>query len=203
MEVLFATSNKNKVTESNEVGKNYGITFTQIHLLYPEIRSDSVAEVAKDGAEYVYTKISKPLIVEDSGLFIKALNDFPGAYSRFVFDKIGNKGILRLMDGVSDREARFVSAVAYVSSAEKLPSFLAAENMPNPETTIFEGVVEGKITLEERGDKGFGYDPIFQPKGYVKTFAEDIKTKNTVSHRKIAFDKLCQYLKTKPDWRKQ
>ncbi|MCX6695735.1 MAG: RdgB/HAM1 family non-canonical purine NTP pyrophosphatase [Candidatus Altiarchaeota archaeon] len=198
MEVLFSTSNKNKVAESNEVGRKYGVSFTQIHLFYPEIRSDSVSEVAKAGAEYVFTQIRKPLIVEDSGLFIKSLNEFPGAYSRFAFERIGINGILKLMDGISDREASFVSAVAYITSAEKIHSFLASDTAPNSDVKIFEGSVEGKITTEAKGEKGFGFDPIFQPKGYVKTFAEDVKTKNAISHRKIAFEKLCQYLKTKP-----
>jgi len=200
MEVLFATSNKNKVSEANEVGKKYGIAFTQIHILYPEIRGDFVAEVAKGGAEYVYGQIKKPLIVEDSGLFIKALNDFPGTYSRFVFDKIGNKGVLKLLEGEEEREARFISAVAYIDSKNlKRSGLISASGVEETETTIFEGVVEGKITLKERGSSGFGYDPIFQPTGYVRTFAEDVRMKNSVSHRKIAFEKLCQWLKPKPD----
>ena len=195
MEILFATSNKNKVSEANEIGKKCGITFTQIHLLYPEIRSDSVAEVAKAGAEYVYNELKKPVIVEDSGIFIKTLNGFPGAYSRLVFEKIGNKGVLKLMEGVEDRAAEFVSAVGYAGDCEKkIKSFASKSGITESEVKIFEGVVEGKITDRERGDKGFGYDPIFLPKGYVKTFAEDVKTKNAISHRKIAFEKLCQWL---------
>ena len=198
MEVLFATSNKNKVSEANEAGRKYGIVFTQIHVLYQEIRSDSVAEVAKAGAEYVYSEIQKPVIVEDSGIFINALNDFPGAYSRFVFEKLGNDGILKLLAGVEDREARFVSAVGYIGPAEnKIKSFVSHSGISNTQTMIFEGVVEGKITTEKLGARGFGYDPIFKPKGYVKTFAEDVKMKNTISHRKIAFEKLCEWLKNK------
>jgi len=195
MDILFATSNKNKVAEANQVSRKYGITFSHIHVLYPEIRSDSVAEVAKSGAQHVYDEIKRPLVVEDSGLFIKALNDFPGAYSHFVFDKIGNKGILKLMEGVEDREARFVSAVAYYEKNERKNMFM---DVDYSKPVIFEGVVEGKITLEERGSKGFGYDPIFRPKGYVKTFAEDPKTKSEASHRRIAFEKLCEWLTSKP-----
>ena len=191
MEILFATSNKNKVAEANEVGRRHGIVFTQIHLLYPEIRSDSVAEVAKAGVEHVHGEIRKPVIVEDSGLFITALNDFPGAYSHFVFERIGNKGILKLMEGVENREARFVSAVAYCEEKDAR-SRLMNVNYSTPK--IFEGVVEGKITAGERGDKGFGYDPIFKPKGYAKTFAEDMKMKSEASHRKIAFENFCKWI---------
>ena len=197
MEILFATSNKHKVAEASEVGKRYGIAFNQIHVSYPEIRSDNVAEVAKAGAEHVYSQIKKPMIVEDSGILINSLNDFPGTYSRFAFERIGNKGILKLMNGIEDRQARFVSAVAYISEVNARSGGIIYPGT-NTETKIFEGVVDGRITLEERGAKGFGFDPIFLPKGYAKTFAEDPKTKNAISHRKIAFEKLCQHLKPKP-----
>jgi len=181
MEVLFATSNQHKVAEANKIGQEQGVSFAQINVMYPEVRADSVRTVAEEGARHVHSQIKRPIIVEDSGLFIEALNGFPGAYSAFAYGKIGCEGILKLMDGVEDRRARFISAIAYKGEEEML----------------FEGVIDGYITYEKRGKGGFGYDPIFQPADGKKTFAEDMKHKHEVSHRGKATDLLCQWLKSR------
>ena len=178
-EVLFSTSNAHKVSEANRIAHEMGVTLSQVNLMYPEVRADSVRTVAHEGVRYVHTQIMRPIIVEDSGLFIEALNGFPGAYSAFVFSKIGNAGILKLMDGVDNRKAQFISAIGY-SDGEV--------------TEVFEGVSEGHITLEARGASGFGFDPIFQPASSKKTFAEDPKHKGQVSHRRKAVELLCKYL---------
>jgi|WetSurMetagenome_2_1015567.scaffolds.fasta_scaffold836719_1 XTP/dITP diphosphohydrolase len=180
IEVLFATSNQNKVAEANKVGQDFGVSFRQINVMYPEVRADSVRAVAEEGMRYVHSQINRPIIVEDSGLFIDALNGFPGAYSAFVFGKIGCDGILKLMDGVEDRKARFVSAIGYKTDDEE---------------QIFEGASDGFITLEKRGRHGFGYDSIFQPADSNRTFAEDLKRKNEVSHRRKATEQLCRFLR--------
>lgn len=179
MEILFATSNKHKLAEVNEIGKPYGVKFKRVEVVYPEIRSESVSDVAREGVSHVFGEINKPVIVEDSGLFIKAFGGFPGPYSRFVYDKVGCLGILRLMGGIEDRSARFISAVGY-----------ADEN----EVKVFEGKIDGKITDEMRGEAGFGYDPIFMPLNHDTTFAEDPKNKNEVSHRRKAFDLFCRFV---------
>jgi XTP/dITP diphosphohydrolase len=180
MEVLFATSNSHKVAEANKVGSDVGFEFQQVNIIYPEVRAESVRKVAEEGVLYVYRQIQKPIIVEDSGLFIEALSDFPGAYSAFVFGRIGCAGILKLMDGVENRRARFISAVGYHDKRGM---------------QVFEGVVNGLITHGMRGAGGFGYDPIFQPLGSPMTFAEDPKHKDEVSHRRKAIELLCRYLK--------
>jgi XTP/dITP diphosphohydrolase len=180
MEVLFATSNQHKVAEANKVAQEHLITFTQINVMYPEIRADSVRAVAEEGARHVYSQMGRAIMVEDSGLFIEALNGFPGAYSAFVMGKIGCDGILKLMDGVGDRRAKFVSAIGYKDAESE---------------EVFEGVVDGFITYEKRGTHGFGYDPIFQPADSKRTFAEDPKHKNQVSHRRKATELLCRFLK--------
>jgi XTP/dITP diphosphohydrolase len=186
VEVLFATSNQNKVSEANKVGQEYGVSFRQINVMYPEIRADSVRTVAEDGARFVFSQMNRAVIVEDSGLFIEALNGFPGAYSSFVFGKIGNAGILRLLDGVEDRRARFVSAIGYKDDDGE---------------SLFEGVSEGYITPQERGKHGFGYDPIFMPEGSTKTFAEDLKKKHEVSHRRKAAELFCKFIRERPSSR--
>jgi len=181
-EILFVTSNSHKVTEANMIGQLFGVSFSQVNLMYPEIRSDSVREVAQEGAKYAFEKLQRPIIVEDSGLYIESLNGFPGAYSGLVFKKIGFEGILKLMDGLDDRKAQFVSAVGYCD---------------RDIIEVFEGVVDGHITLEPRGKSGFAYDPVFEPSGSKKTFAEDHKHKIEVSHRRKSIELLCHYLKSR------
>ncbi len=180
MEVLFATSNPHKVKEGNAVGKLYGVRFKQIMGNYPEVRDEDVGNVAREGAEYVYKRVGERVIVEDTGLYVNALNGFPGAYSSFVFQKIGNSGIIRLLENHVDRSAKFVSAIGYRDKNG---------------VQIFEGVAEGTITFEARGSSGFGYDPIFKPKGNELTFAEDAELKNLVSHRRKSFEKFCKWIK--------
>lgn len=180
MKILFATSNIHKVLEGNEIGKEFGIEFKQISVPYPEIRDEDVGKVAEDGAKFVFSKIKKPVIVEDTGLFINALNGFPGPYSAFVFGKIGNEGILRLMKGINNRKAEFISAIGYCDSNG---------------VKIFKGILEGTISKSPKGDKGFGYDPIFLPDKSRRTLAENFKLKNKISHRKKAFEKFCKWYK--------
>jgi XTP/dITP diphosphohydrolase len=179
MEVLFATSNQHKVAEANKVGAEFKITFTQANVMYPEDRADSVRTVAEEGVRYVYSQMRRPIMVEDSGLFIDALNGFRGPYSAFVLGKIGLDGILKLMEDFDERRAKFVSAIGYCD---------------RDTVELFEGDIEGVLTNEKRGTHGFGYDPIFKPDGSMKTFAEDIRHKNDVSHRRKATEALCRYL---------
>ncbi len=178
--INFATTNPHKVKEGNSVGKKYGVSFRQVAEGYPEVRDEDVAVVAEEGARYVFDKIKETVIVEDTGLFIEILNGFPGSYSAFVFNKIGNEGILSLLKENERRKARFVSAIGYCDSSG---------------VKIFRGEVEGFIVDGMRGEGGFGYDPIFQPHGYDKTFAQDYSLKNKISHRKRAFQLFCEWFR--------
>ncbi|ADG13424.1 non-canonical purine NTP pyrophosphatase, rdgB/HAM1 family [Methanocaldococcus infernus ME] len=177
MEIYFITGNINKVREAETILKD--IKIKNIKIEYPELQG-TLEEVAEFGAKYCYERLKKPLIVEDSGFFVEALKGFPGTYSRFVYETIGNEGILKLLKGVSDRRAYFKSVIGYCD-----------ENG----VQLFSGVVKGYVSSEIRGDKGFGYDPIFIPEGYDKTFGElGIEEKSKVSHRRKAFEKLREFL---------
>ncbi len=178
--LLFITGNKGKVEEARGLLSKLNIEVVQLNLRYPEIQSNSLEEIARQGAEYCYAKLKKPLFVEDSGLFIKALNGFPGPYSSYVFKTIGNSGLLRLMQGIKKREAYFKSAVAYHDG----------ENVK-----IFSGIVRGRIGYEAKGSSGFGFDPVFLYG--TKTFAElSIEEKNKVSHRSKSLAKFARWLST-------
>ena len=179
MIVKFATSNPHKVGEANQVGKEHGIEFVQLREEYPEIRHDDVRKVAEAGAEHVFDRIKEPVIVEDTGLFIDSLKGFPGAYSAFVFKRIGNEGIIRLLGDSGDRSAEFTSAIGYCDSEG---------------VKVFDGAVKGKIGTQITGTAGFGYDSIFIPEGEEHTFGEDPELKARVSHRKKAFEGFCRFI---------
>ncbi len=137
-------------------------------------------EIAEDSAKEAFKRLSRPVFVEDAGLFIDALKGFPGTYSGWVFGKIGAEGILRLLEGQSGRSARFVSCIAY-HDGEKI--------------RIFKGICEGSISESMRGKSGFGYDPIFIPVDGKQTFSESIILKNKLSHRYISLLEFQKYLR--------
>jgi len=140
---------------------------THIALDIPEYRSDDVRDIAKGKAEYAYKKLVTPVIVDDTGFSIDALNGFPGPYAAYVLHSIGNEGILKLMDGVGNREAHFTTAIAFADEKG---------------CRVFPGTIHGKITKSPRGTEGFGYDPIFEWEG--RTLAElSLEEKSKVSHR--------------------
>ncbi|HID19793.1 MAG TPA: XTP/dITP diphosphatase [Methanophagales archaeon] len=189
-ELVFITTNKQKVKELRALANSESKDITIAHLDYdyPEFQLDEIEAVAEESANYIrmYSEVvvEKPFFIEDSGLTIHALNGFPGPFSAFVFNKIGNAGILKLMvDKKGEaRRATFKTVVAFCESMEKAPM-------------LFVGTAKGTIANAARGEGGFGYDPIFELEGASKTFAEmSTEEKNVVSHRGQAFRKLLDYI---------
>ncbi len=173
--IYFVTGNKGKFAEAQAilgevVQKNIG---------YTEIQADGLEEVAIFGMKEVLERLDGPVMIEDAGMFIEGLNGFPGVYSAYVFDTVGNEGILRLMDGMEDRKAVFRSVVGYAE--------------PGSDPVLFNGALRGEITQEPRGTGGFGYDPIFEVRG--RTIAEmSLEEKNEISHRAVAIRALKEWL---------
>ncbi|RLF12078.1 MAG: non-canonical purine NTP pyrophosphatase, RdgB/HAM1 family [Thermoprotei archaeon] len=181
-ELIFVTSNPHKVREVKEIVERLApkVNVKALNLELKERQLDSVEEIAEEAVKEAFKLLGKPVMVEDAGMFIDALNGFPGPYSSYVFKTIGNKGILRLMEGIENRKATFKSAIAFCSQ----------EGL----TLIFTGTVKGEISLEERGE-GWGFDPIFIPEeGGGKTYAELGPLKNEISHRRRALEKLATWL---------
>ncbi len=182
IKLYFVTGNKNKFMEVKTL---VGDRFPQIQLqMAPwekvEIQSDSLDVIVRYAVNYLMKEGRCNFFVEDAGLFIKALKGFPGPYSSYVYKTIGVNGILKLMKDVDDREAYFQATVGLCW---------------NNEVHVFNGVVEGYISRESRGLKGFGFDPIFIPKGVSKTFAEmDTDEKNKYSHRARAIINMLSFL---------
>ena len=184
--IFFATNNVNKFQEARKVLSEHKIAVGMLRVKTLEIQSESLEEIAKASVIESFRNCHLPVIVEDAGLFVEALNGFPGPFAAYVYRTIGNRGLLQLMKNVKNRKAKFMSAVAYFSADCESP-------------TCFIGEAFGEIAKEERkssSEQGFGFDPIFQPAKSVKTFAEmSIIEKNRYSHRANALHKFAEWYK--------
>lgn len=183
--VFFATANINKFNEARSILSKYGVATGMLKLKGDEIQSENLREIAAKSAQNAYQNSKMPIFVEDAGLFIDALSGFPGPYAAYVFHTIKNRGILKLMEQQKNRGASFQSIIAYCDD----------KNRDEPQ--CFFGESKGQITKSERveqGKSGFGFDPIFQPNGSSKTFAEmTIEEKNGYSHRANAIHKFAKW----------
>ncbi len=179
--VIIVTQNKNKLEEIAPLFREADVPFDNVPLQKYEVRADSVELIARVAAEHAYRELGQPLVTEDTGLYIRALNGFPRTYPAFVLDTIGRQGILKLMEDVQDRHAEFITAVAFCNGLE---------------TKTFVGRMEGNISRQETGTGGFGYDPIFIPQGESRTYAQlSREEKVAISHRTQAFRAfLCWYV---------
>lgn len=191
--LVFATNNRHKLEEVSAMtgGTVKIVSLAEIgcHDDIPET-ADTFQGNALQKAAYVYEHFGLPCFADDSGLEVDCLEGIPGVLSARYAGEHGNSeaNIAKLLDamkGSENRKADFKTVVALI--------------LPDGKTEFFEGRVDGVITMEKRGEGGFGYDPIFIPDGYDKTFAElgeDIK--NKISHRAKAIAALCEYLKRLP-----
>ncbi|MEM2102812.1 MAG: XTP/dITP diphosphatase [Candidatus Bathyarchaeia archaeon] len=188
--VFLVTGNVHKFNEARSVLREFGLSCAMLNMDAGEIQDDNLENIAKVSAMDAGEKSALPIIVEDAGLFIDALNGFPGPYSSYVFRTIGIKGVLQLMRNVEERSATFHAVVAFYS--------------PNAKSLrCFHGKVRGKIARQPRGIYGFGFDPIFLPRtSPSKTFAEiSLSQKNMYSHRAEALRRFakwyCKHLERK------
>ena len=181
--LYFITGNQGKVKEAKEKFTIIDLELIKKNIGYPEIQTETLEEVVQYGVKDIIERMpNQAFILEDAGIFIDSLKGFPGVYSSYIYHTIGLEGILTLMSDKRDRKATFKSVYGYVTKEGT--------------TTMFIGECEGQITNEMIGNKGFGYDPIFIPKGSEKTFAEmDIEEKNNYSHRGKSLNKLIKYIK--------
>lgn len=177
--IAFVTSNESKFREVKAILEGYGIHAEHSPLDIVEIQAASVEEIAVAKVRSAFEMLRRSVMVEDDALSIHALNGFPGPYSSYVFKTIGNEGILRLMHGVEDRRASFISVIAYCHSKSSKP-------------VTFIGRVDGMIASSIRG-YCWGYDPIFIPIGSDRTYAEMGDDKNRVSHRRLALDDFARW----------
>ncbi len=190
MKLVFATHNQHKFREVKELVPSHiellSLTdigcFEDIPETEPTIEGNALLK-----ARYVLNNYGLSCFADDTGLEVKALDGAPGVYSARFAGPENNadanmKKLLRLMNGHADRSARFKTIIAYCTSESE---------------ELFPGICKGEILQHPRGDKGFGYDPVFLPEGYEYSFAEmDQTTKGAISHRGQAIEKLVLHLST-------
>ena len=211
MKIVFATNNKHKLDEIrsilgdsievlslNDIGCDVDIPET----------GKTLEENALQKAQYVYDNYHIDCFADDTGLEVEALDGAPGVYSaRYAAlpdNPVKSEGgasshdseanmtrLLYELNGKDNRKARFRTVIALIQKKDVCPCGCTSIK----EIHKFEGIVEGEIIRERRGGEGFGYDPIFQPNGYDKTFAElGMDIKNHISHRARATQKLAEFL---------
>jgi len=187
-QLIFATNNPHKLEEVCAILDGYRCIRSlddigcreDIPETAPTIEGNALLK-----ARFVNEHYGYDCFADDTGLEVKALNNAPGVYSaRYAGeskDPVANRRkLLRELDGKTDRSARFRTVIALIQDGKEY---------------LFEGVIEGVIIREERGTAGFGYDPLFVPKGYTETFAEmGTEIKNRISHRAAAVNRLKQFL---------
>ena len=211
MKIVFATNNKHKLSEIRAI---LGDAFEVVSLADIGCHEDipetgqTLEENALMKAEYIYNKYHLSCFADDTGLEVEALDGAPGVYSaRYAameatvpagspagisHDSEANMArLLRELANNNNRKARFRTVIAFIEKKDVCPCGCTSIKLVHQ----FEGIVNGEITTEKSGAEGFGYDPIFRPDGYDKTFAElgaDIK--NQISHRARAVAKLAEFL---------
>lgn len=190
--LVFATGNSHKLQEVQGLFKEgFALSCLKDVNITEEIpeTADNLVDNALQKAWYVYKKCGIPCFADDTGLEVEALNGAPGVYSaRYAGEQKNSKLnmllLLKNMTGKENRNARFRTIIAYIDE--------------NAQEHIFEGEIRGKIIENMAGENGFGYDPIFVPEGYDKTFAQlSSEIKNTISHRARAMEKFLSYINSK------
>jgi len=189
MKLVFATNNKHKLQELQAIiGDSFELLSLRDIGCFDDIPEEqpTLEGNARQKAFYVFEKFGFACFADDTGLEIEALNGEPGVYSaRYAGEgksaDANMEKVLKNMEKINRRDARFRTVISLVINGEEKQ---------------FEGIIEGEILREKRGDSGFGYDPIFQPRGLNFTFAEmELDEKNKISHRGRAIQKLVKYLK--------
>lgn len=187
--LVLASRNKHKIAEMRDLLQPLGIEVLSA-LDFPELEEVEEDQSTLEGnalkkARYVYEVTGLPSLSDDTGLEVDVLDGAPGVYSaRYAGENVTYQdNVLKLlseMQDKGDRTARFKTVMAYITTDK---------------TLTFEGSVEGVILSEQRGEGGFGYDPVFLPDGFEKTFAElDSAVKNSISHRGRAIQKFVAFL---------
>lgn len=175
-DLVVVTSNKNKLAEINQIlGTNHKVSKINI----PEIQSLDIDEVITEKAKAAYKIIKKPVLVEDVSFEIKELKGLPGPFVKFFLHTLGTEGTARLVPKTKSHTTTTAAVAMYDGKTIK----------------IFKGQIEGTLSRKDKGLSGFGFDKVFIPKGYSKTYAQmSPALKNKISHRAKALKQLKQYL---------
>ena len=188
--LLFFSSNQNKIIEIKKIFKNRNIKILSLNdfpkVKTPKETGNKFTDNAKIKSFHGFKQFNIPCFADDSGICIGALNNKPGIHSKRFFEKFPDKNelfkyIIKKVCSSNNASAYFITIICFTI---------------NPRQYVtFEGKIYGNISKQPRGKNGFGYDPLFIPTGYNKTFAEmSLIEKNTISHRRVAINKFINFL---------
>lgn len=181
--VTYITGNWAKIESAKKALEPFGFQIDNIKMETPEIQADDVIEVSKYSAKWAAEQLNIPVLKNDSGLFVNALNGFPGVYTHYVEDTIGEDGLLKLMEGITDRSAYFKESIAYCE--------------PGKDPVVFVGVTKGKIDIKKSGEYGWSWDFIFIPDGENKTLSSFPDNERWDFWSQDAYKDLAKYLEEK------
>lgn len=181
--ITYVTGNWAKILSARQILEPLGFEIEQVKLDVPELQDDLIENVAKYSAKWASEHLKKTVLKNDSGICIDALNGFPGPYTHYVDDTLGEDMILKMLEGEENRKACFVEVLAYCEYGK--------------EPVIFKSITNGTIAKEKSGTYGWSWDFIFIPEGETKTlgcFDDDIRFKYW---NMDAYNELSEYLKNK------
>jgi len=181
--ITYVTGNWAKLESAKKVLEPLGFEVDNVKIETPEIQADDVVEVSKYSAKWAAEKLNRPVLKNDSGLFVNALKGFPGVYTHYAEDTIGEDGLLKLMEGIEDRRAYFKESISYCE--------------PGEEPVVFEGLTKGIIDTKKSGTYGWSWDYVFIPEGENKTLACFPDEERWDFWSQDAYRKLAKYLKKK------
>ena len=163
--ITYVTGNWSKIMSAKNILEPLGIEVDNVKIETTEIQADTVEEVAMHSAKEASDKLKRSVLKNDTGLYVEVLGGFPGPYTHYVDEKIGEDGLLKLLEGVDNRNACFVEAFAYCEYGK--------------DPIVFKSITKGKIAKEKSGAYGWSWDFIFIPDGYDKTmgnYSDEEKT---------------------------
>ena len=181
--ITYVTGNWAKILSARQILEPLGYEIEQVKMEVPELQDDSIEEVAKFSAKWASDKLKCAVIKNDSGLQVDALGGFPGPYTHYAEDTIGEDGLLKLLEGVENRKAEFIEVLAYCEYGK--------------EPVTFKSVTNGTIAKQKSGTYGWGWDFVFIPEGETKTlgcFDDNIRFSYW---NMTGYDRLVEYLEGK------
>lgn len=180
MDIYYVTGNKGKVELAKMIYKDMGVNIIQENMETPEIQCVDCKEVAKFSAEYAANLLGKPVIKNDSGLWIEELNGFPGAFAKYAEETLKAEGFVKLMEGKQNRRCYWIEALAYCE--------------PKHEPIVFESLTYGTISESVVEGRGYDYDKIFIPDGDTRTFSMMSEEEQLKCFDTKAYMELLKYL---------
>ena len=182
-EIIYVTGNWAKISSAKKTLEPLGYSINNIKMETPEIQADDVTDVAKYSAKWASEKLKCDVLKNDTGLFVEGLKGFPGVYTHYACDTIGEDGLLKLMEGMKNRKAYFKECLAYCEYGK--------------EPVVFEEITKGTIDTKKSGTYGWSWDFIFIPEGETKTLGTFPDDERFDFWSSDAYKRLAEYLDSK------